>query len=109
MLIGDNQINLDQVGAAGDTDRKAQRNLHDHYIEAKSSLNNISRKKTTSSTILNAGGAGGGIRQNAKVIKSKNAFLAGTGPWGVPPPSNKILGNEVSSELGNLIQENMHN
>ena len=58
---------------------------------------------------MNAGGAGGGIRQNAKVIKSKNAFLSGTGPWGVQPPANKILGNEVSSELGNLIQENVHN
>jgi hypothetical protein len=62
LLIGDNKIDLDQIGG-GDTERKAQRNLHDHYIEAKSSLNNnAARKKTTSTTILNAGGAGGGIR-----------------------------------------------
>lgn len=64
------------------------------------------RKKTTSTTILNAGGAGGGIRQNAKVIKSKNAYLVGTGPWNTQ--GTKILGNEVSSDLGNLISENMH-
>lgn len=76
LFIGDN---VEQ--AAADTERKAQRNLHDQFIETKSPQNNINRKKTTSSTILNAGGAGGGIRQNAKVIKSKNAYLAGSGPW----------------------------
>ncbi len=60
LLIGDNQIVLDQP--LGETDRKAQKNLHDHYIENKSPQSTIIRKKTTSSTILNAGGAGGGIR-----------------------------------------------
>ena len=94
---------MDQVGGVGETERKAQRNLHDHYLDSKSSQNNVIRKKPTSTTILNAGGAGGGIRQNAKVIKSKNAFMSGTGPWAVQPQPNKILGNEVSSELGNLI------
>jgi hypothetical protein len=104
------QVNLDtQV----DTERKIiekSKNLHDNYIETKSpsqDRNNIIRKKTTSSTILNAGGAGGGIRQNAKVIKSKNAYIAGSGPWNTQA-NTKILGNEVSSDLGNLISENMH-
>ncbi len=59
-----------------------QKNLHDSIGDSKSpQADKNARKKTTSSTILNAGGAGGGIRQNAKVIKSKNAFLVGTGPW----------------------------
>jgi hypothetical protein len=46
--------------------------------------------------IANAGGAGGGIRQNAKVIKSKNA--QSTGPW-----NTQARIAEISSDLGNIL------
>ena len=60
--------NLETTLGNVETERRDKsKNLHD---EVKSPDRTI-RKKPIS--IANAGGTGGGIRQNAKVIKSKNA------------------------------------
>jgi|LauGreDrversion4_2_1035121.scaffolds.fasta_scaffold46759_4 hypothetical protein len=75
-----------------DSDRKVERskNLHDDLKSPERS----NRKKPLA--IAHAGGAGGGIRQNTKVIKSKNAQL--TVPWNAHA---RIA--EISSDLGNIL------
>lgn len=80
-----------------ETDRRDRsKNLHDESGMVKSPLEKSSRKKPLA--IAHAGGAGGGIRQNAKVIKSKNAQSTG-GPWN----ANNARIAEISSDLGNIL------
>jgi hypothetical protein len=63
--------NMESIGAGVESDRRFDRskNLHEDLKSPERST----RKKPTATMIAHAGGAGGGIRQNAKVIKSKNA------------------------------------
>ena len=62
---------MDTLGGVVESDRRFDRskNLHEDL----KSHDRSNRKKPTATMIAHAGGAGGGIRQNAKVIKSKNA------------------------------------
>ena len=93
MVLGEMAYNMESLGV--ETDRKVDRskNLHD---ELRSPPDRSNRKKPTATMIAHAGGAGGGIRQNAKVIKSKNA--QSSGPWN---PQARIA--EISSDLGNIL------
>jgi hypothetical protein len=77
-MIGDMQINLDQVGTLNSERRDRSKNLHeDNQIGSRE--RSSQKKRPLATMIAHAGGAGGGIRQNVKVIKSKNA--QSTGPW----------------------------
>jgi hypothetical protein len=92
MVLGEMTYNMETLGL--DSDRKIDRskNLHDDLKSPERST----RKKPLATMIAHAGGAGGGIRQNAKVIKSKNAQLTGT--WNAHA---RIA--EISSDLGNIL------
>jgi len=86
--------NMESLGGGVESDRRFDRskNLHEDLKSPEKS----NRKKPTATMIAHAGGAGGGIRQNAKVIKSKNA--QSTGPWNTHA---RIA--EISSDLGNIL------
>ena len=105
IMLGDMKISIDPSMAV-DTDRREpmygspNRNLHDAITEGKALLEKIAKKKVSTTHVSKAGGTGGGIRQNAKVVKSKNAVKLGvwSGHSGSPRRPN-----DVTSDLGQAL------
>ena len=102
IMIGDMQVNIDPMV---DTDRRdplGPKHLHESFNESKN-FERLTKKKMSTTQVMTAGGTGGGIRQNAKVIKSKNAVKLGV--WSGQSTNSPRRGgpNDGVSDLGNVI------
>jgi len=85
---------LDQLNIPENNTRSPAKNmnLHDGYHDQQK----IAKRKLSTTHVLNAGGTGGGIRKDVKIIKSKNAVKLGV--WS--GDSSKSQRKQELSEIG---------